>query len=174
MSQIKLIKPTLEYDKDIMEYRQEFLDLGDSLDGCGSLRACSTAMEWISDLRVLENLDTCPKDKVCSDTYLGVRVSDNAIVGIIDFRHHIDHPILGVWGGHIGYSVRPKERRKGYATEMLRQILVICKQHGLEKVLVTCNDHNIASKKTIIANGGKYDNTVMVEGNKKERFWIDL
>ncbi|MDP3387572.1 MAG: GNAT family N-acetyltransferase [Eubacteriales bacterium] len=174
MSQIKLIKPTLEYAKDIMEYRQEFLDLGDSLDGCGSLRACSSAMEWISDLRMLENLDTCPKEKVCSDTYLVIRVSDNAIVGIIDFRHHINHPILGVWGGHIGYSVRLKERSKGYATEMLRQILLICRQHGLERVLVTCNDDNIASKKTIIANGGIYEKTVMVDGGNKERYWICL
>jgi predicted acetyltransferase len=174
MSKIKLIKPTLEYAKDIMEYRQEFLDLEDSLDGCGSLRACPSAKEWISDLRMLENLDTCPKDKVCSDTYLGVRVSDNAIVGVIDFRHHINHPILGVWGGHIGYSVRPKERRKGYATEMLRQILLICRQHGLERVLVTCNEDNIASKKTITANGGIYEKTVKVDGVKKERYWIDL
>jgi predicted acetyltransferase len=174
MSQIKLIKPTLEYAKDIMEYRKEFLDLGDSLDGCGSLRACSTAMEWISDLIMLENVDTCPKDKVCSDTYLGVRVSDNAIVGIIDFRHHIDHPILGVWGGHIGYSVRPKERKKGYATEMLKQVLVKCREKALDKALITCDSDNIGSKKTITANGGIYEKTVQVDGVKKERYWIDL
>ncbi|MBV1757169.1 MAG: GNAT family N-acetyltransferase [Dethiosulfatibacter sp.] len=174
MHQIKLIKPTMAYANDIMDYRQEFLDLGDSLDGCGSLRACSTAEEWIRDLVMLESLDTCPKDKVCSDTYLAIRLSDDSIVGIIDFRHHINHPILGVWGGHIGYSVRPKERRKGYATEMLKQILVKCRLHGLEKVLVTCNNDNVASKKTIIANGGIYENTVLVEGDKKERYWINL
>lgn len=174
MSQIKLEKATLEYSKDIMKYRQEFLDLGDSLDGCGNLRTCSSAEEWIHGLNMLENEETCPKDKVCSDTYLAIRSSDNIIVGIIDFRHHINHPILSVWGGHIGYSVRPSERRKGYATEMLSQNLKNCKQHGLDKVLVTCSFDNIGSKKTIIANGGIFEKDVMVDEEKIERYWIDL
>ena len=55
------------------------------------------------------------KDKIALVAYV-----DNKIVGIIDFRHHINHPILGTWGGHCGYSVRPSERGKGYAKEMLR------------------------------------------------------
>ncbi|MFN7251546.1 MAG: GNAT family N-acetyltransferase [Anaerobacillus sp.] len=174
MSQIKLVKPTLEYAKDIMKYRQEFLDSGDSLDGCGSLRACSSAEEWICELNTLENTETCPDDKVCSNTFLAIRLSDTKIVGIIDFRHHIDHPILSVLGGHIGYSVRPTERRKGYATEMLRQNLMNCKQYGLEKVLVTCDFGNIASKKTIITNGGIFEKEIVVDGDKIERYWIHL
>ncbi len=44
----------------------------------------------------------------------GEIILDNRVVGAIDLRHHIDHPILGTWGGHCGYSVRPSERRKGY------------------------------------------------------------
>jgi len=174
MSRIKLIKPTLEYAKDIMEYRKEFLDYGDSMDGCGSLRTCSSAEEWIHELNMLENEETCPEDKVCSNTYLAIRISDNKIVGIIDFRHHIDHPILSVWGGHIGYSVRPIERRKGYATEMLRQNLMNCKQYGLDKVLVTCDFDNIASKKTITINGGIFEKEIIVDVDKIERYWIQL
>lgn len=174
MSQIKLIKPTMGYAKEIMKYRQEFLDSGDDLAGCGNLRLCSSAQEWIHGLNILENKDTCPKDKVTSNTYLAIRHSDNKIIGIIDFRHHIDHPILSLWGGHIGYSVRPSERRKGYATQMLRQNLVNCKQHGLEKVLVCCDFDNIASKKTISANGGIFEKEVMVDGGKIERYWIQL
>jgi len=171
---IKLIKPTLEYANDIMEYRQEFLDSGDSLAGCGNLRTCSSAEEWIDELNMVENKETCPEGKVCSNTYLAIRVSDNKIVGIIDFRHHIDHPILSVWGGHIGYSVRPIERRKGYATEMLRQNLINCKQHGLDKVLVVCDLDNIASKKTITINGGIFEKEIMVDGDRMERYWIQL
>lgn len=174
MLQIKLIKPTMKYAKDIMEYRQEFLDAGDSMDGCGNLSECSSVEEWIHGINMLENEETCPKDKVCSNTYIAIRLNDNKIVGIIDFRHHIDHPILSVWGGHIGYSVRPSERRKGYATEMLRQNLLNCKQYGLDKVLVTCDYDNIASKKTILANGGIFEKVVVVEGDRIERYWIGL
>ncbi len=174
LTQIKLIKPTLKYAKDIMEYRQEFLDCGDSMAGCGDLRECSSVEEWIYGINMVENEETCPKDKVCSNTYIAIRLNDNKIIGIIDFRHHINHSILSVWGGHIGFSVRPSERRKGYAREMLRQNLINCKQNGLDKVLVTCDFDNIASKKTIIANGGIFEKEIMVDGDRIERYWILL
>jgi predicted acetyltransferase len=174
LSQIKLIKPTLIYASEIMEYRQQFLDSGDSMDGCGNLRECSSAEEWIDRINMIENEKTCPKDKVCSNTYIAVRLNDDKIVGVIDFRHHINHPILSLWGGHIGYSVRPSERRKGYGTEMLKQNLMNCKQYGLDKVLITCDYDNIASKKTIIANGGIFEKVVIVDGDQIERYWIML
>ena len=173
MSQIKLIKPTLAYAEDIMTYKQEFLDAGDSMDGCGSLPGCDSAEEWIQELNLLEKPDTGPAGKVPSTTYLAIRPDDNKLVGIIDLRHHIDHPILGLWGGHIGYSVRPSERRKGYATEMLRQNLFYCKEYELEKVMVTCTSDNIASKKAILANGGILEKEISVDGEKIERYWID-
>lgn len=174
MNKIKLIKPTMEYADDIIKYRQDFLDSGDSLDGCGNLRECSSAEEWIQGIEMLENENTCPKDKVCSNTYIAIRLIDNKIVGVIDFRHHINHPILSVWGGHIGYSVRPSERKQGYATEMLRQNLQNCKTYGLEKVLVTCDYDNIASEKTIIANCGKFEKEVNVSGKRIKRYWIHI
>lgn len=172
--EIKLIKPTLEYSEEIMKYRQEFLHCGDSMGGCGNLRVCSTAKEWIDTINLLENEKSCPPDKVTSNTYIAVRISDNKIVGVIDFRHHINHPILSFWGGHIGYSVRPSERRKGYATEMLRQNLMKCKASGLSKVLITCNCDNLGSKKTILANKGVFEKDVVVDGEIIERYWIQL
>ena len=174
MDKIKLIKPTAEYADDIMKYRQELRDFDDSMDGCGNLRQCSSAEEWIRGIEMLNYEETCPKDKVTSDTYIAVRLVDNKIVGIIDFRHHIDHPVLGVWGGHIGYSVRPSERRQGYATEMLRQNLQNCKNHGLEKVMVTCNSDNVPSEKIIITNGGEFEKEVSVDDKRIKRYWIQL
>ncbi|MGL5677958.1 MAG: GNAT family N-acetyltransferase [Cellulosilyticaceae bacterium] len=171
---IKLIKPTLAYGDDIMNYKEEFIESGESMAGCGNLRECASAKEWIDTLSIRENEDTCPEDKVPSTTYIAVRVCDDKIVGVIDIRHHINNPILSVWGGHIGYSVRPSERQKGYATEMLRQALTKCKVYGFDKVLVTCDHENIASKKTIIANGGGFDKEVSVDGEKIERYWIEL
>lgn len=122
MEKIKLIEPTIDYEKDIWDFRQEILDSDDKdkFAGCGTLERCTSASEWIENCKLRSNKDSCPSDKVPSNVFIAVRISDNRIVGIIDLRHHIDHPILSTWGGHIGYYVRPTERRKGYGKEMLR------------------------------------------------------
>lgn len=109
-----------------------------------------------------------------SNSYIAIRLCDNKIVGIIDLRHHIDHPILSVWGGHMGYTVRPSERRKGYAKEMLRQNLEFCRKRGLDKVLIVCDYDNIASEKTIVANGGVFEKEILVDNNTMKRFWVKL
>jgi len=70
-----------------MEYKKEFLERDENLAGCGILRSCLTAKEWIDNIDLLENEETCPKDLVTSNTYIAVRKSDNKIVGVIDFRH---------------------------------------------------------------------------------------
>ena len=104
-----------------------------------------------------------------------VREADNKIVGMIQFRHYFND-FLEKYGGHIGYSVRPTERRKGYATRMLAECLKICKSHGLEKVLVTCRQENEGSRRTILANGGVYESTVYCESDEVylERYWIQI
>ena len=95
-------------------------------------------------------------------------------MGVIDLRHHIDHPILSVWGGHMGFTVRPSERGKGYATQMLRLNLLICRERRMEKVLITCNEQNLASARTIEANGGVYEKTVCAGGENIRRYWVGL
>jgi predicted acetyltransferase len=83
---------------------------------------------------------------------------------------------LEKYGGHIGYSVRPSERHRGYAKEMLKMALPFCRQIGIDKILITCIDGNIGSEKTILANGGVYETTVH-EPNENvdlKRYWIAL
>ena len=174
MNRIKLIKPSIEYADDIMEFRQELLDAGDEFAGCGPLESCVSANEWIKIIDMRENEETCPEGGVTSYTYIAIRSCDNKIVGVIDLRHHINHPILSVWGGHMGYSVRPSERQKGYAKEMLQQNLQNCKNRGLDKVLITCLCDNIASEKTIVANGGKFENEICVDDKSYKRYWIQI
>ncbi len=169
---IRLVKPTAEYAEDIMAYRTEFLENGEVIDGGSMLEEYDSADEWFAHLDEFSN--NCPEGFVASDTFLAVD-DDNSVVGIIDCRRHIDHPILGEWGGHIGYSVRKSERRKGHAKEMLRQALEIYRGRGIGKVLVTCYVGNTASEKTILANGGVFEReTGDSSGHSIKRFWITL
>ena len=83
---------------------------------------------------------------------------------------------LEKYAGHIGYSVHPDERRKGYASEMLANTLPYCKGLGIKRVLVTCDADNEASRRTIVKNGGVYEKTVHEpeENVDIERYWITL
>ena len=170
-----LIKPTVEYAEQIREYRQEFLDRGDSMDGCGSLRRIEDPFEYIKKCRDYESPDTIPEGRVLATQFLLVRESDNKLIGMIQIRHYFND-YLSKFGGHIGYSVRPSERQKGYAKKMLAMAIPYCKELGIEKVLITCIYSNIASEKTIRSCGGIYESTVFEpdEGVNLKRFWIEL
>ena len=173
---IKLVLPVAKYSSQIMSFKHELIESSesDSFAGCGDLQRCNSAEEWLEILESRKKSETTPKGSVPSNTYLAIRIVDDKLVGIIDLRHHIDHPILSVWGGHIGYTVRPSERGKGYAKEMLRLNLLNCASLGIRKVLITCSSHNTASEKTILANGGVFEKEIIVDGDKIKRYWISV
>lgn len=178
MKEIELIEPENKYAEDIWKFRQEILEYdatcGDQFAGCLSLDTCKSAEEWIKICEFRKHAEATESDNstVPYHTYLAVRKRDNCIVGVIDLRHHINNPILGTWGGHCGYSVRPSERGKGDAKEMLRLNIEKAKIIGIEKMLVTCDANNKASEKVILANEGIYEKTIDVDGCKIKRYWI--
>lgn len=173
---ITLKRPTAKYARDIEEFRREILESNDkdAFAGCFGLEECESVADWIEDVNKWRNVETCPQDHVPADVYIAVRTTDDRIVGVIDLRHNLNNPVLRTWGGHIGYSVRPSERGKGYAKEMLRQNLLRAKQLGLSKVMITCDHDNHASEKTILANGGVLEEEINVDGNIMKKYWILL
>ena len=170
-----LIEPTMAYAKDIEAYRQEFLDIEGSMDGCGSLRRCATAEEWIEKCRLGKDPATVPANLVPATQFIYVREEDNRVVGMLQIRHYFNE-YLEKYSGHIGYSVRPSERRKGYATAMLHDALPHCRELGIRDVLISCLTDNEGSRRTILKNGGVYESTVHEpELNRDlERYWIHL
>lgn len=175
MDDFILIRPTSAYAVQIAEFRQEFLDANSSMDGTGPLRRMEDTEMYIERCMNGENPDFVPENRVPATQFLFIRTADNRLVGMIQVRHYFNE-LLKKYGGHIGYSIRPGERRKGYAKAMLKMALPFCKEIGLDRVLITCIDGNIASEKTILANGGVYESTVYEPDEQVhlKRFWITL
>ena len=176
MDAIKLILPSEEYLDQVWAYRQECFEADSSMDGCGPLRYNEGPEQWLADVRAYTDPATLPEGKVIATQFLSVRESDGRLVGMIQVRHYLNE-YLRSFGGHIGYSVRPSERRRGYAKEQLRQTLIWCKQTlGLDRVLITCYPSNEGSRRTILSAGGVYENTVHEPDKDKdlERYWITL
>lgn len=114
------------------------------------------------------------KDGLVPDsTFFLLDKDRNRLIGAVNIRHYLNEGLLAT-GGHIGDGVRPSERRKGYATEMIRLALIECRKLGIERVLITCDKDNVGSKKSIIHNGGVLENEVIDEkGRVIQRYWID-
>lgn len=172
---MKLIEPSMAYAQDIEAYRQEFLDIEGSMDGCGSLRRCATGAEWIEASLAGKDPANVPEGRVPATQFLYVRESDGRVVGMLQLRHCFN-AYLEKYAGHIGYSVRPSERRKGYATAMLHDALPHCRALGIRDVLVCCLTDNEGSRRTILHNGGVYESTVHEPELDRdlERYWIHL
>lgn len=124
---------------------------------------------YLENLEIKEN----NSEGLIPDTVLFALNEDtNQFVGAVDIRHYLNESLL-LDGGHIGDGIRPSERRKGYATEMIRLALLECKKLGITRVLMVCDKDNIGSAKSILNNGGVLENEVVVDGEVEQRYWID-
>ncbi len=173
MDRVKLILPNANYKGEILNYKNEFMKDNDSMDGTSGLRNAKSFENWLNDITDNLNEETVREGLVPSTTYIAISTYDERLIGMIDIRHRLNDYLLN-YGGHIGYSVRKSERDKGYATEMLQLALNQCRGLGITKALLTCDKDNIASAKTIVKNGGTFENEVKEENGITQRFWITL
>jgi predicted acetyltransferase len=110
---------------------------------------------------------------VPDSTWFALDEERNIIVGAVNIRHFLNEGLL-LDGGNIGDGIRPSERRKGYATEMIRLALEKCKELGIYHILMVCDKDNTGSAKSIRNNGGVLENEPVVDGEIEQRYWIDL
>lgn len=154
MDRLRHEVPSIERKDEALQYIQEFLDYGSDINGVGGLdRYLDNYEEWLVKLEE-DRVRVPSEEKVPADTYFLVRENDNRIIGMINIRHCLNRN-LRIIGGHIGYSIRPNERRKGYNKVNLYLGLLRCQELGIDEVLMDCDAKNLGSAKTMQALGGK-------------------
>ena len=129
---------------------------------------------WLEKLEVDRTMEP-NENRVPADTYFLVRESDDRIIGMINIRHCLNEN-LRLIGGHIGYSVRPTERRKGYNKVNLYLALKRCNELGIKKVYLDCDVNNPGSYKTMEALGGIREKKYICSKHDGEvyRYGIDV
>lgn len=169
---IRLVRPTKELKNRAIDFRQEFFDNKEMIiNGSEQLDKTENYDDWLKTVTNNTSEKTVNPDWVVTDTFF-VLDKNHKIVGIIDLRHTLKGVLKDF--GNCGYSVRPSERRKGYATEMLRLILSIAKNAGLSELHLAVERANEPSIKTIEKNGGKYERSFELEGEQADIYKIVL
>ena len=167
---MKLIFPRIEYKEKAIDYINEFYEYGSEINGAGGLDYFlkeSTYEDWLENVIGYMDVANVAEFDVPRITYFCVREEDERIVGMINLRLSLIN-FSKKDAGHIGYSVRPTERRKHYATEILFKALKIYDRMGVDEVLISCEKENVASAGVIMKCGGMLKDEFFSETYKKE------
>ena len=179
MEKFYLEIPSLERKEEIIEYFNEFVECNSDINGAGSLDkvlygySFEEALDMCLNMKNEEyarSLNRCP-----SETFLLIRKNDNKIIGTINVRWNLTEE-MKKFGGNIGYSIRPTERRKGYnKINLYLGLLKALEEFNLDKVMLDCDVKNLGSDKTIQALGGVLERTDIddYDGALTNVYWIN-
>jgi len=159
MTEIELQLPTLQHKIAAENFKSEFLEMQEPVIYGSALFDQMEYEQWLIHNTNNRQESTVSIGWVTATTLFAVRKRDLKIVGVIDIRHNLGNEFLAQYGGHLGYSVRPSERKKGYATEILKMGIEYAKSLNIEKLMIACFSDNIPSIKTIEKCGGVLSET---------------
>ncbi len=173
--ELVLVVPSQEHKDEIMKFKNEFIQNGERIiNGSAGLDIEDNFENWLKDIKEDETREYSePKRaRFPGKVFLAYRKSDNRLVGIVQLREKLDDYLLKK--GHIGDSVRPTERNKGYSTQMIGLAIEEAKKLGIGNVLMVCHNGNFPSARTIIKNGGVFEDEIIRDGDTYQRYWITL
>lgn len=153
---MRFVFPNEAYEHKAIDFIQEFHDHASAINGTGGLDRFleeSTYQKWLLKVQADCDIANITESRVPTYTYFYIREEDDRIIGMINIRLALND-FLRREGGHIGYCVRPSERRKGYATRMVQEAIHFIKPLGLTKLFITCDKENLASAGVIRKCGG--------------------
>jgi len=172
MNRITFVVPTKEHEAKAREYIEEHNKNGEYVMFGGALIGKKPYDDWLRQLKNNSDEKTVDPKWVVSSTLFAM--NGEKIIGMIDIRHTLNQ-YLQAYGGHIGYGVRPTERNKGYAAEILNLGLVFCRNLGLKKVMLVCHKDNHGSSKTIEKCGGTLEREFLyTDGEPFQVYWISI
>ncbi|MBD5384660.1 MAG: GNAT family N-acetyltransferase [Ruminococcaceae bacterium] len=171
-----LAKPDLYFFGQYNEMMMEWQTSGTQIAPWFLEKPFENLEDFAEFIQMLDDCENANLDKKYSSTTSYFVTDENGrLIGAASLRHYLTVDGYNTWG-HIGYGVRPSERRKGYATQILKMVLAGAKDKKIQRVLLGCHSSNVGSAKVIENCGGILENIVVDPDDKNEtikRYWID-
>lgn len=173
MDEVILVKPSVELKEPYLDFYREWVASGERLSPYSIAKDPTDFAAMVRELEEEAEGENLRDGYVPASTFWLIN-KEKRVLAAVNIRHKLTGALMNI-GGHIGYGVRPSERRKGYAVRMLALALDEARIIGIERALVTCHSTNTGSEKTILKNGGMADAPYTdTNGAVIKRFWISL
>lgn len=170
---IILTRPSLDLKEKVIDYWNEFKLYNENIfDDNKEIKIDISYEKWLKKITNDTDISTVSANWVVTDTFFAVRKTDNKIVGMCELRHCTDDIIKDF--GQIGYDTRPTERKKGYATEMVNELLNVAQKLNMKEVFISVENNNFASIKIIKKFKGIYQKNFFINNIEIYNYIIKL